>query len=145
MYVLSHISHFFPQKPVHETFLIYWIKTRMLSSQCMYYHYLQLFVERFISYCVVFVFVCLSVVFSTILLLIFLVVYFVFCVFILFVFVLCLVYPMLPFYLDCLFLIVPSIFSNSYYLHVHSIQWFAYKCGGYVILSTFFPEINWYI
>ena len=45
----------------------------------------------------------------------------VFC-FVLFVFVLCLVYPMLLFSLDCLFLIAPSIFSNFYYLHIHSIQ-----------------------
>jgi hypothetical protein len=33
-------------------------------------------------------------------------------VFVLFVFVLCLVYPMLPVSLDCLFLIAPSVFSN---------------------------------
>jgi len=33
---------------------------------------------------------------------------------ILFVFVLCLVYPMLLVYLDCPFLIAPSVFSNVY-------------------------------
>jgi hypothetical protein len=36
------------------------------------------------------------------------------CVFVSFVFVLCLVYPMLPVSLDCLFLITPSVFSNVY-------------------------------
>jgi hypothetical protein len=36
------------------------------------------------------------------------------CVFVLFVFVLCLVCPMLPVSLDCPFLIAPSIFSNVY-------------------------------
>ena len=35
----------------------------------------------------------------------------------LFVFVLCLVYPMLPVSLDCIFLIAPSVFSNVY-LHI---------------------------
>ena len=40
------------------------------------------------------------------------------CVFVLFVFVLCLiVYPMLPVSLDCPFLIVPSVFSNVYILY----------------------------
>jgi hypothetical protein len=34
--------------------------------------------------------------------------------FVLFVFVLCLVYPMLPVSLDCPFLIAPSVFSNVY-------------------------------
>jgi len=34
------------------------------------------------------------------------------CVFVLFVFVLRLVYPMLPVFLDCPFLIAPSVFSN---------------------------------
>ena len=38
-----------------------------------------------------------------------------FCVFVLFVFVLCLVYPMLPISLDCNFFISPSVFSNVYY------------------------------
>ena len=33
---------------------------------------------------------------------------------VLFVFVLCLVYPMLPVSLDCSFLITPSVFSNVY-------------------------------
>ena len=36
------------------------------------------------------------------------------CVFVLFVFVLCLVYPMLLAYLDCQFLIALSVFSNVY-------------------------------
>jgi len=36
------------------------------------------------------------------------------CVFVLFVFVLCLVYSMLPVSLDCLFLITPSVLSNVY-------------------------------
>jgi len=36
------------------------------------------------------------------------------CVFVLFVFVLCPVYPMLPVSLDCPFLIAPSVFSNVY-------------------------------
>ena len=36
------------------------------------------------------------------------------CIFVLFVFVLCLVYPMLLVSLDCLFLITPSVFSNVY-------------------------------
>jgi hypothetical protein len=39
----------------------------------------------------------------------------VFCVFPLFVFVLCLVYPMLPVSLDCPFLIVLLVFSNVYF------------------------------
>jgi hypothetical protein len=34
--------------------------------------------------------------------------------FVLFVFVLCLVYPMLLLSLNCLFLIAPSVFSNVY-------------------------------
>jgi len=34
--------------------------------------------------------------------------------FVLFVFILCLVYPMLPVSLDCPFLIAPSVFSNVY-------------------------------
>jgi len=34
--------------------------------------------------------------------------------YILFVFALCLVYPMLPISLDCLFLIVPSVFFSIY-------------------------------
>ena len=34
------------------------------------------------------------------------------CVFALFVFVVCLVYPMLPVSMDCPFLIAPSVFSN---------------------------------
>jgi hypothetical protein len=37
------------------------------------------------------------------------------CVFVLFVFVLCLVYPMFPVSLDCPFLIAPSVFSNVYF------------------------------
>ena len=36
------------------------------------------------------------------------------CVFGLFVFVLCLVFPMLSVSLDCLFWIAPSVFSNAY-------------------------------
>ena len=36
------------------------------------------------------------------------------CVFVLFVFVLCLVCPMLPVSVDCPFLIAPSVFSNVY-------------------------------
>ena len=40
----------------------------------------------------------------------------VFCVFVLFVFVLCLVYPMLPVSLDCPFLIAPSVISNVHWL-----------------------------
>jgi hypothetical protein len=36
------------------------------------------------------------------------------CAFALFVFVLCLVYPMLPVSLDCPFWIAPSVFSNGY-------------------------------
>ena len=36
------------------------------------------------------------------------------CIFVLFYFVLCLVYPMLPVSLDCPFLIAPSVFSNVY-------------------------------
>ena len=37
---------------------------------------------------------------------------------VLFVFVLCLVYPMLPVSMDCLFFIAPSFFSNVYLHHV---------------------------
>ena len=37
-----------------------------------------------------------------------------FCVFALFVFVLYLVYPMLSMFLDCPFLLTPSVFSNVY-------------------------------
>ena len=41
---------------------------------------------------------------------------FIFCaVIFFFIFVLCLVWPLLPVSLDCLFLIVPSVFSNVYY------------------------------
>ena len=36
------------------------------------------------------------------------------CVFVLFVFVLCLEYTMLPVSLDCPFLIAPSVFSSGY-------------------------------
>ena len=34
------------------------------------------------------------------------------------VFLVCLVYPMLPVYLDCPFLIVPSVFSNVYLINI---------------------------
>jgi hypothetical protein len=45
-----------------------------------------------------------------------LLIFLVFCVeFLFFVFVLCLVYPMLPVSLDCPFLITPSVFSNVYF------------------------------
>jgi hypothetical protein len=44
-----------------------------------------------------------------------LLIFLVFCVGLFFcVFVLCLVYPMLPVSLDCPFLIAPSVFSNDY-------------------------------
>ena len=45
----------------------------------------------------------------------------VFCVvlFVLFVFVLCLVYPILPVSLDCPFLITPWVFSNAYLIREH--------------------------
>ena len=36
-----------------------------------------------------------------------------YCIFVLFFFVLC-TYPMLPVYVDCPFLIVPSVFSSVY-------------------------------
>ena len=36
------------------------------------------------------------------------------CGFVLFVFVLCLMYPMLPVFLDCPFLIAPSVFSSLF-------------------------------
>ena len=39
------------------------------------------------------------------------------CGFVLFVFVLCLVYPMLPVSLDCSFLIAHSFLSNIYFIH----------------------------
>jgi hypothetical protein len=55
--------------------------------------------------CCVFCFVCLVVLWR--------VMYNTYCVF-WFVFVLCLVYPMLPVSLDCPFLIAPSLFSNIY-------------------------------
>ena len=38
------------------------------------------------------------------------------CFFLLFIFVLCLVYPMLSVSLDCLFLIAPSVFSDDFVL-----------------------------
>ena len=44
------------------------------------------------------------------------------CVFDLFVFVLCLVYPMLPISLDCPLLISTSVFSNVYYIMFYSIM-----------------------
>ena len=47
-------------------------------------------------------------------LLIFLIFCVVLCFCVLFVFVLCLMYPMLPFSLDCPFVIAPSVFSNVY-------------------------------
>jgi len=40
--------------------------------------------------------------------------------FVLFVFVHCLVYPMLPVFLDYLFLIAPSLFSNVYLIYSNS-------------------------
>ena len=40
-----------------------------------------------------------------------------YCVVLLVLFVLCLVYPMLPVYLDCQFLIAPSLFFNIYILY----------------------------
>jgi hypothetical protein len=45
-----------------------------------------------------------------------------YCVVFLFVFVLCLVYPMLPVSLDCSFLNVPSVFSNGVHLDMTSKQ-----------------------
>ena len=36
-----------------------------------------------------------------------------------FVFLYCLVYPMLPLSLDCLFLIAPSVFSNIYLINIY--------------------------
>jgi hypothetical protein len=39
--------------------------------------------------------------------------------FLLFIFVLCLVYPMLSVSLDCLFLIAPSFFSDDFLLILH--------------------------
>ena len=44
------------------------------------------------------------------------------CVFVLFVFVLCIVCPMLPVSLDCPFLIAPSVFSNVYLSCVLCVQ-----------------------
>ena len=40
------------------------------------------------------------------------------CVFVLFVFVLSFVYPLLTYSLNCPFLIAPSVFSNVYVLHI---------------------------
>ena len=42
------------------------------------------------------------------------------CVFVLFVFVLCLVYAILSYSIDCPFFIAPAIFSN---VHLHSSFW----------------------
>jgi len=51
-----------------------------------------------------------------------LLIFLVFCVvFLFFVFVLCLVYPMLPVFLDCPFLITPSVFSNVYF-HLKTLE-----------------------
>jgi hypothetical protein len=50
----------------------------------------------------------------------------VFCVvlFLLYVFALCLVCPMLPVFFDCQFVIVPSVFSNAYLsINVQSYAW----------------------
>jgi hypothetical protein len=52
-----------------------------------------------------------------------LLIFLVFCVVfvVLFVFVLCLVYPMLPVFLDCPFLIAPSVFSNVYLYSINTL------------------------
>jgi len=52
-------------------------------------------------------------------------IFLVFCVvfLVLFVFVLCLVYPMLPVYLDCPFLIAPSVCSKIYLRHFTANRW----------------------
>jgi len=46
------------------------------------------------------------------------------CVFVLFVFILCLVYPMLLVSLDCLFFIAPSVFSNVYLYRALFRRWY---------------------
>jgi hypothetical protein len=46
------------------------------------------------------------------------------CVFVLFVIVLSLVYPMLPVSLDCPFLIAPSFFSKVYLLQISRLRQF---------------------
>ena len=43
--------------------------------------------------------------------------------YILFVFVLCFMCPMLPVFLDCPFLIAPSVFSNIYLNFLQNIRW----------------------
>jgi hypothetical protein len=50
------------------------------------------------------------------------------CVFALFIFVLCLVYTMLPVSLDCPVLIAPSVFSN------------VYLCSSYNNINTYRPK-----
>ena len=53
-----------------------------------------------------------------------------YCVFVLFVLVLCLVHTMLPLSLDCLFLIAPSVFSNIYLPYVVSFSGLSiYDCS----------------
>ena len=63
-----------------------------------------------------------------------LIVLLVFCVviFVLFVIVLCLVYPVLPVSLDCPFLIAPSVFSNIYFYCVLCAQ----CCQGLCIVHS---------
>jgi hypothetical protein len=63
------------------------------------------------------------------------------CVFILFVFVLCLVYAMLPVSLNCPFLITPSVFSDIYLQQAEAMQtlslvmWFdRYCCRMYTVI-----------
>ena len=61
--------------------------------------------------CVALVCVCLHIVMSTTYCVVF---------FVLFVIVMCLVYPMLVVSLGCPFLITPSVFSNVYLFHLSS-------------------------
>jgi len=79
----------------------------LCKKRCSVRFYTRLFVGVLVSFCV-----CFRIVVSNTSCVVFFV--FVLFVFDLFVFVLCLVCPMLPVFLDCLFLIACSVFSDVY-------------------------------
>ena len=109
----------FPHNDEHPTSLpVFWCSVRL---------YLQLFVGGFMSYLR---YLCLLAYSG---------VQHIFCFFFgLFVFVLCLVYSMLPVSLDCQFLIAPSIFSNIYLITSilactrSRFKWYFPRCIQYI-------------
>ena len=60
-----------------------------------------------------------------------------------FVFVLCLVHPMLPVFLDCPFMIAPSVFSNVYFRNLW-LHWQHILCGCSHVSLFDFSKYVWY-